>query len=73
MIKNTTLDISGITNDNVIEIIEDKNKPFFIGLEWHPESLNNEDTKKIFNYFIKKASEYNDIKRSTKNNTWKNY
>ena len=56
-IKNTTLNISGITNDNIIEIIEDKNKKFFIGLEWHPESLNNNDTKKIFDYFIKKASE----------------
>ena len=56
-IKNTTLNISGTTNDNIIEIIEDKNKKFFIGLEWHPESLNNNDTKKIFDYFIKKASE----------------
>jgi len=69
-IINTTLDISGKTKDNVIEIIEDKTKQFFIGLEWHPESLNNEDTKKIFNYFIKKAGEYNDFKRNTKNNTW---
>lgn len=63
-IKNTTLSISGYSNDNIIEIIEDKNKNFFIGIQWHPESLNNIDTKKIFNYFIEKASEY-DPKRNT--------
>ena len=51
-IKNTTLEISGISDDNVIEVIEDKTKTFFIGIEWHPESLNNEDSRLIFNYFI---------------------
>lgn len=56
-IKNTTLNISGYSEDNIIEIIEDKSKKFFIGLEWHPESLDNEDSKNIFEYFIKKAGE----------------
>ena len=51
-IKNTTLEISGISDDNIIEVIEDKTKTFFIGIEWHPESLNNEDSRLIFNYFI---------------------
>lgn len=54
-IKNTTLQISSAT-DNIIESIEDKNKKFFIGVQWHPESLNNDDSKKLFDYFIKKAS-----------------
>lgn len=71
-IINTTLDIVGSAPDNVIEVIEDKTKSFFIGVEWHPESLNNEDSKKIFDYFVKKASEYSDSKRNNKNNTWKN-
>lgn len=56
-LKNTTLDITGYSNDNIIEIIEDKNKKFFIGVQWHPESLENEDSKKLFDYFVKKASE----------------
>ena len=63
-IKNTTLEISGISSDNIIEIIEDKTKKFFIGIQWHPESLNNIDSKRIFDYFIEKARE-NGIKRNT--------
>jgi putative glutamine amidotransferase len=52
-IKNTTLKINAQTEKNEIEGIEDPTKKFFIGLEWHPESMNNEDSKKIFDYFIK--------------------
>ena len=71
-VKKTNLDISAIANDNVIEAIEDKKKDFFIGIEWHPESLNNNETKNIFNYFIKKAGEYNEFKRNNKSNTRNN-
>ena len=53
----TSLDITGYSTDNIIEVIEDKTKKFFIGLQWHPESLEDENSKKIFDYFIKKASE----------------
>lgn len=56
-LENTTLSIAGYSNDNTIEVIEDKNKKFFIGVQWHPESLENEDSKNLFNYFIKKAGE----------------
>ena len=61
-IKRTTLEISGHSEDNIIESIEDTNKKFFIGIEWHPESLENEESKLIFDYFIKKASVKNDYK-----------
>ena len=70
-VKETNLNISATIN-NTIEAIEDKKKDFFIGVEWHPESLNNEDTNNLFNYFIKKAGEYNEFKRSNKSNTWNN-
>ena len=70
-VKETNLNISATIN-NIVEAIEDKKKEFFIGVEWHPESLNNEDTNNLFNYFIKKAGEYNEFKRSNKNNTWNN-
>ena len=50
-VKNTSLTVSGISN-NIIEAIEDNKKTFFIGLQWHPESMNNDDTKKIFKKFI---------------------
>lgn len=56
-VKNTNLDITGYSNDNIIEIIEDKTKPFFVGLQWHPESLETNDSKEIFDYFIKISKE----------------
>ena len=67
-VKNTNFDISANV-DNIIEAIEDKKKDFFIGVEWHPESLNNEDSKNLFNYFIKKAGEYHEFMRSNKSHT----
>ncbi len=39
---------------NIIEEIEDKDKRFFIGVQWHPENLNDDNSDKLFNYFIKK-------------------
>ena len=54
-IKNTDLFISAISDDNVIEAIEGKDKKFFIGLQWHPENLYEKDlnSRKIFDYFVK--------------------
>lgn len=71
-VENTNLLVSASSSDNTIEAIEDKKKDFFIGVEWHPESLENEDSDNLFNYFIKKAGEYNEFKRSNKSHTWTN-
>jgi len=48
------LDCVAYSEDNVLEAIEDKNKKFFMGIQWHPESLM-EDTysRRLFDYFIK--------------------
>ena len=54
-IKKPTLQVSGKSEDGVIEIIEDKSKKFFIGIQWHPESLNNIDTINLFDHFIRKG------------------
>lgn len=51
-VSETKLNITGYSKDNIIEIIEDPKKIFFIGLQWHPESLDNDESKKIFDYFI---------------------
>ena len=50
----TDLSIVGISNDGIIEAIEDKNKRFFIGVQWHPESMIEYDSiqNKIFKKFI---------------------
>ena len=53
ILKTTDLDIVGISNDGYIEAIEDKNKKFFIGVQWHPESMvYDTNQNRIFESFI---------------------
>lgn len=54
-LKKTKYLINAISQDNVIESVEDPSKKFFLGLQWHPENLYEIDknSKKIFDYFIK--------------------
>ena len=35
----TNLDGVAYSEDNILEAIEDKSKKFFLGIQWHPESL----------------------------------
>lgn len=51
----TDLDISSVSD--VIESIEDKNKKFFIGVQWHPESMINYDINSnlLIDEFIKEC------------------
>ena len=39
VINKTTLKVSGISQDGFIEALEDSNKKFFVGVQWHPESM----------------------------------
>ncbi len=50
-LDNTNLMVSGYSD--CIEAIEDKNKSFFLGLQWHPEKMVEYDKleRKIFDYF----------------------
>ena len=58
IIKNTKLNISGISQDGYIEAIEDTSKKFFIGVQWHPESMLKYDSKQnnLFKQFIKNCN-----------------
>ena len=49
----TDLNVGAISDDGIIEEVEDKYKRFFIGVQWHPESLKSRDSNKLINYFIK--------------------
>jgi len=49
-IISTNLDICA--NNEIIEAVEDKNKKFFIGVQWHPESLMDENSILLFNSFF---------------------
>ena len=54
-IYNTTLKKCAYSSDNTLEAVEDTNKLFFLGLQWHPENMYIYDlnSRKIFDYFIK--------------------
>ena len=56
-VQNTNLVISARAWDGVIEAVEGKNKRFFLGLEWHPESWANKNSDLIFEAFIKSLME----------------
>lgn len=58
IIKSTKLNISGISQDGYIEVLEDSSKKFFIGVQWHPESMISYDNKQnnLFKYFIKSCT-----------------
>ena len=49
----TKLDIVAIDEEGYIEAVEDKEKRFFLGIQWHPESYNSKGSDKLINYFIK--------------------
>ena len=52
-IIDTDLDIVAKSVDGVIEAIEDAKNDFFIGVQWHPESImQTDESKKLFKYFI---------------------
>lgn len=55
-ITNTFLSVSAKSGDSVIEAVEDKNKKFFIGVQWHPESIMDENSTKLFNSFFESVS-----------------
>ena len=42
VLKSTNLNISSRSSDGYIESIEDANKKFFIGVQWHPEDINQD-------------------------------
>lgn len=47
--------VNAISEDGIIEGIEAKDKLFHLGVQWHPESLNDDNTDKIFDEFIECA------------------
>lgn len=48
----TDMHVAAKTLDGVIEAIEDSSKKFFIGVQWHPESLDDITSKRLFDAFF---------------------
>ncbi|PAV28023.1 gamma-glutamyl-gamma-aminobutyrate hydrolase [Virgibacillus profundi] len=53
-----TFQISGEASDGVIEAIESKAHPFVLGLQWHPEGMDDEGSLKIYQGFMAACLEY---------------
>lgn len=52
-IKNTNLLIGAISNDDVIEEVEAEDKKFFLGVQWHPETIFcDKNSLLLFNEFF---------------------
>lgn len=47
--------VVGVSDDNIVEAIEIKNKTYQIGVQWHPEDLDDEISDKLFESFIREA------------------
>ncbi len=52
ILPNERLVITSLSDDNYIESVEMLDKKFIVGIQWHPEDLEDEYSKKLFNYFI---------------------
>lgn len=44
---------------NVVEALEDINKDFFVGVQWHPEALDDENSDRLFLAFLDACKKYN--------------
>ncbi len=44
-VKTTTLTVSARADDGVIEGIEDRSHPYFVGVQWHPEFMTVTDVR----------------------------
>ncbi len=51
-IPKTNFLVNATSEDGIIEGIEDTNKKFFLGVQWHPESTEDKNSGKLFTYFI---------------------
>lgn len=52
------LKATAVASDGVIEAIENDQLPFCLGVEWHPEYLENIHDQKIFKAFVEAAIMY---------------
>lgn len=49
----TDLDCVAYSKDGILEGVEDKTKKFFIGVQWHPESISSDVySNRLLDYFI---------------------
>ena len=54
VVLNTDLYVCARAEDGSIEAVEDTNKKFYLGVQWHPESMigYDSDARKLIETFI---------------------
>ena len=52
------LTVNALATDGIIEGIEDKNKSFCLGVQWHPEFLIEKSDVKLFKSFLLASKKY---------------
>ncbi len=52
LIPNDNYVVTSVSDDNIVESLEFKDKKFIIGVQWHPEDLDDEPAHKLLNSFI---------------------
>ncbi|MDH4387996.1 MAG: gamma-glutamyl-gamma-aminobutyrate hydrolase family protein [Fimbriimonas sp.] len=56
--------VTARAEDGIVEAIEDPLKPFWLGVQWHPERTPDDvATQNLFKAFIKAATEYRESKQ----------
>ncbi len=61
--SSNLFEITGYSEDGLIEVVENKNHPFQIGVQWHPERMTDDlDQQKIISYFINAIKTKNNYK-----------
>ncbi len=64
--------ISSYSKDGIIEAIEDPHKNFYIGVQWHPESMIAYDkvSKKLFDAFFQTIGGQNETETNSAHRKW---
>lgn len=59
------LRVTALAPDGIIEGLEDPSHPFYMGVQWHPEDMPNEESaKRLFGAFVEAAQRYARKKRT---------
>lgn len=52
------LEVAALSEDGVVEALEHKELPFFLGVQWHPERLPDSSSQKLFSGFVCACQDY---------------
>lgn len=57
-VQSTNLKVSATAADGIIEAVEDSERDFYLGVQWHPEFLTAKHDNKIFQSFVSACQNY---------------